>query len=190
MFLLILFIITMSLCIYEYKLHRYYKKRMEDEKLISYFSQARMQLMKMVYTGEISSKTTFFNIIIRATSYSIRALYLYNNKSNFKIHYNAIKEIMPYIVDSSMKKEFEFLTVEQKELFVNTIIRMLELHIRDNILEKLLFKLYLADIKEKMNSVRLKTISKIISTSEENRQKISYLNDISTSYNIPRYAYA
>lgn len=190
MILILMILIVVSFIIYEQQLHRYYRKKMEDEKLISYFSQARMQLMKMLYTGEISHRTAYFNILMRATSYSIRAIYLYNNKEQLKVNIKAIESMIPYIVDKKMKNEFESLTVEQKELFVNTILRMIQLHIKDDFFAKAIFNMYIASIKKKVNSLKIKLLSTLASTSREHKQKISYLDDISNSYNIPRYAYA
>jgi hypothetical protein len=188
---LILFTLIMSsvsFIAYEISLNKKYKKELAYEKLISNFSYARMQIMKMLHLKEISADSLYFNFMIRATSFSIRTLYFYKNRREGLKDTKVLTEIMPSLINPKMKEEFECLNSEQKELFIRTILNILKLYIEDNYFEKLLLSIYLLEIKNVIGILIAKIIKRF--SDKKTREKITYINDLDNSYNIRSHEYA
>lgn len=188
--LIALITICFIFAIYEIALHNFYKKDIKEEKLISFFSNARMQLMKMIYMKEITPDSNYFNFMIRATSYSIKTIYYRKNKLSLE-QLNCIKEMLNFLNTDNLKNEFKALNGEQKELFAKTVLKILELYFNADFSTKILWKLYLLKISCKMLEVVLCTLEKLIKfVDTKEKDSISYINDIETSYSLRQYAFA
>ena len=191
MFTYILPILLIAFIIYEISLHQSYKKELQNEKLIAEFSFMRMQIMKMLYYNETSKDSFFFRFMLPATSYSIRALY-YNKKTYYLTNDTFIDNMIDLLKNVNMKEEFRNLDTEQKRMFGNTIVMLLELYLNDNMLDKILFKIYFLKLKVRV----LKGILRLLgSLQPETKKKIENINDInniygiSSVYDIPAYSY-
>ena len=117
--------------IIEYKDNKYYKDAIEVEKMISFFSKTRMNVIRMVHLGEIEADSCYFKYILSATSYSIRAL------ENIAI----LKEMSPYLLDAKLVSELKNLNYEQKRIFFDTIKIVLKIYLDAHYFENFLFKL-------------------------------------------------
>lgn len=182
-----LIIVGIAFIIRESFVHKSYKKDLEKEKLISFFSNARMQLMKMLYMKEITPNSSYFNFMIRATSCSIRTIYY--NKKDLSIDYlDCIQKTMSYLDKDNLKQEFENLNSEQKELFAKTALNILNLYFEDKILRKLLWKLYILKFSAKILRSFIAILENIQTT--KTSSDLQYLDNVEKSYNLRQYACA
>ncbi len=133
--------LTVVIRFIEYKEKQYYKEALEVEKMISFFSKIRMDVIKMVHLGEIKANSCYFKYILSATSYSIRALYFYKSKNKALENIAILKEMSLYFLDKNLINEFKDLNNEQKKIFFDTISTVLKIYLDSHYLEKLIFKL-------------------------------------------------
>ncbi len=127
--------------IIEYKDNKYYKDAIEVEKMISFFSKTRMNVIRMVHLGEIEADSCYFKYILSATSYSIRALYYYKSKNKALENIAILKEMSPYLLDAKLVSELKNLNYEQKRIFFDTIKIVLKIYLDAHYFENFLFKL-------------------------------------------------
>lgn len=132
------------------KTENYLKQRLEKEIMISEFSEDRMKLIKMVNSGEINPHSSFFKYIFRSTSFSIRALFFYENKVEALKHISVLKEISPHILNENMKNEIHELNYEQRQLFVRVTLNVLKLYLNFHVLEHILFEIIKKTSKSKI----------------------------------------
>lgn len=180
--------IVILFALYEHNLHKQYKKDLNNERFISFFFNARMQVVRMLHINEISPNSAFFNFMMRATSYSIRTIKIHCNKKIPFCKMTELKEILPFVLDSKMKEEFKTLNREQKELFVRTIISIVILYVDKNFIEKAFLMLYLQAIKERVCSAMFNALGKF--SGKGGQKKFSYINEINENYNLSEYAAA
>lgn len=175
--------------LYEIFLDKYYKKDLENEKLISFFANTRMQLIKMLYMKEISPDSRYFNFMMRATSYSIRTIYFRKNKLSLEQLEN-LEEMLVVLNSKNLKSEFNNLNSEQKELFAKTALKILELYFSAEFIRKLQWTIYILTISSNILKFLLKFLVKLLKhiDTKEN-ENISYINDLEKSYCLSRYAY-
>ena len=126
-----------------------FKRKLEKERMISEFSEDRMKLIKMVNAGEINPHSSFFKYIFSSTSFSIRALFFYENKEEALKHISVLKEISPHILNDSIKDEIQDLNYEQKQLFVRVTLNVLTLYLDFHLIELILFNLMKTNSKKK-----------------------------------------
>ena len=169
--------------IYEFLLNRYYKEDLKNEKLIAFFSDARMQLMKMLYMKETTKESYYFTFMMRATSYSIRTIYYRKDKVS-KEQLDCLKEIANILDSEKLKDEFKDLNAEQKEIFCKTAIKILEIYFNANFICKLLFK----TLCLKVGLSVLNLFSKLLDS--KTKETMNYINDIESSYSLSKYALA
>ena len=186
----IILIICILFVLYEVSIHDYYKKDLEEEKLIAFFSNARMQLMKMLYMKEITPSSSYFNFMIRATSYSIRTIYFRKKKLSME-QLHAIEEMLIFLNTDNLKNEFKLLNSEQKELFAKTALKLLELYLNKKFIGKLIWSIYLLRLSSNILKCILTILEKFIKfINKKKRQEINYLDSIESSYNLRKYAFA
>ena len=175
--------------VYELALDRFYKKDLQNEKLISYFSNTRMQLIKMLYMKEISHNSCYFNFMIRATSYSIRTIY-YKKKKLSMEQLECLESMFNVLNTDNLKNEFLNLNSEQKELFAKTALKIVELYFNREFIKKLLWGLYILRVSSRILKYSSGTIEKISSLLKINRDEdIRSLNDIEKTYKLSQYAF-
>lgn len=183
----LLLIVCVCFVIYEIILDNYYKKDLKDERLISYFSNTRMQLMKMLYMKEITHDSYYFNFMIRATSYSIRTIYYKKRKlSNEQI--SCLESMFKFLDTENLKQEFANLNSEQRELFARTALKIVELYFNRKLRTKLLWKLYILKMGTKILKHVVTFLSKILESKKD--ADIISLRNIEQSYNLRQYAFA
>lgn len=187
---IIFFLICIVFIIYEIALHKYYKEDLQNEKLISYFSNTRMQVMKMLYMKEITANSCYFNFMIRATSYAIRTIYYKKKKLSIE-QLEYLESMLNFINAEDLKKEFKNLNSEQKELFARTALNLLKLYFDRALIKKLVWTLYILNISSKIIKCMLRITEKLMSCSKLQKDKdIIYLKDVEKSYGLSHYAYA
>lgn len=179
----LLLLILLSVITYEFLIHKYYKEDLKNEKLIAFFSDARMQLMKMLYMKEITKESAYFNFIMRATSYSIRTIYYRKDKVS-KEQLKCLKEMTEVLDSRELKKEFKNLNAEQKEIFCKTAIKILDLYFNADFFRRLLWKALCLKISCGILKLFLKLLN------PKTQEKVNYINDIESSYSLSKYAIA
>ncbi len=187
--LMLFMAISILFIIYEILLHNFYKKDLENEKLIAYFSNARMQLMKMLYMKEISCNSNYFNFMIRATSYSIRTMYYKKEKLSLE-QLKTLENMLDFLGKDKLKNEFKELNGEQKELFAKTVIKILELYFNTKFMTKIIWILYILKISCNFSKQALKLVKLVLSPNIDKNEDIVYLRDIDKSYSLSQYALA
>lgn len=131
--------ITLCQCIYVYLHKNKLEKMLVKEQQLSDFSSARMKLMHMVASGEISIDSSFFKYVYSATSYSIRALFFYEDKAKALDNINILKTSIPHLLNENIDKELLELNNEQKEIFCQVTANVLLMYLDYHVIEKLLF---------------------------------------------------
>lgn len=184
----ILLLIIIPFVIYKFNLDRYYKKDLKKEKLIADFSCYRMQLIKMLYMEEITADSNYFKFMLVATSYSIRTLYFYQNRNKGLDRTKILDNILPILLSEKTIKEFKELNSEQKELFVKAIINLFSLYSEEKYIEKLMFKLYLKNLKENVSNKITHLVKK--SLNKRMKEKVETMDYISDTYALKDYCYS
>jgi len=189
--IVILLLIVLAFTLYEMCLHSYYKKDLENEKLIAYFSNTRMQLMKMLYLKEITYNSCYFNFMIRATSYSIRTIY-YRKKRLTVQQLEQLEDMLKFLNTEHLKQEFKSLNSEQKELFAKTALKLLELYLNKELLGRLIWGIYLLRISSKILKNIITILEKIVNfiAYKKETKEITYINSLESSYGLSQYAFA
>lgn len=186
---LTLIIVFTSFCIYETFIHQKYKKDFEKEKLIADFAYTRIKIMRSLFINEIDINSVYFKFMLKATSYSIRTLYYYSNNICEGLEKtNVITEVLPLLSDIKLKEEFKSLNVEQKDLFVKTILNILNLYLENKYFEKLIFNMYILKFKNAISEI-LRIFIRWISN-KQTQKKIKYIDDLNNSYNLRNYAFS
>ena len=188
--LVIFLVIVLAFMLYERFLHNYYKKDLENEKLIAYFSNTRMQLMKMLYLKEITCDSCYFNFMIRATSYSIRTIYFHKKLSIEQLE--QLEKMIKFLDTDNLKQEFNSLNSEQKELFAKTVLKLLELYLNERLIGKLIWFIYLLKISSKILDFITFILEKIIKLiiPKNERKEFTYINSLESSYGLSQYVFA
>ena len=186
---LTLIIVFTLFCIYEIFIHQKYKKDFEKEKLIADFSYTRIKLIISLFINEIDINSVYFKFMLKATSYSIRTLYYYSNNICEGLEKtNVITEVLPLLSDIKLKEEFKSLNVEQKDLFVKTILNILNLYLENKYFEKIIFNMYILKFKNAISEI-LRIFIRWISN-KQTQKKIKYIDDLNNSYNLRNYAFS
>lgn len=159
--LLLILLAPVLFILYSCVENKIYKDELKNEKLISYFSWARMTLMKMVELGEIEADSIFFKYILSATSYSVRGLYLYPSKTKTLDNVNILKFTADYCLNPNLKEEFKNLNFQQKKMLIDTTSNVLQMYFDTHYIEKFIFKVFCKKIKNFTLSIP-KRISKLI----------------------------
>lgn len=175
---------------YEIHLDRYYKKDLNNEKLISFFANTRMQLIKMLHMKEITANSHYFHFMMRATSYSIRTIYFRKNKLSLE-QLDNLEEMLVVLNSEHLKSEFNNLNSEQKELFAKTALKILELYFSTEFIRKLQWTLYILTISSKILKLLIKILVGLVRhLNTKEKENISYINDLEKSYCLSQYAFA
>lgn len=177
---ILLIVAAVANCIINYLDKRYYKEALEVEKLISFFSKTRMDLIRMVHLGEIDANSCYFKYILSATSYSIRALYFYKSKNKALENIAILKEMSPYLLDEKILEELKDLNNEQRRMFVETISMVLKIYWESHYIEKLLFKICYQKATKLIKNINPATLLKYVPQSRQSGIDYSkQLNDFS-----------
>lgn len=155
------------LSIYSY---RYYQQKIRIAYHIDKFSKNRMKLMKMLIDNKITYNSRVFECLMTATSYSIRALYSHKDPLKALKEVDIIGKIMPFLEDEKTMEEFHSIDVEDKKVFVSTIVDVLMLYLESKYLQKLVsqtkyltlklqFFKFLTCIKDKKDLSYIRTCS-------------------------------
>lgn len=186
--LLFILLVCLAVVIYmlEYNEKRYYKEAIEVEKMISFFSKTRMDVIKMIHLGEINVNSCYFKYILSATSYSIRALYYYKSKNKALENIAILKEMSPYLLDKNLIDEFRTLNNEQKRIFFETISAVMKIYLDSHYLEKFLFKLCYKKAANYVMSINFSHIMKLIPQSTQSgvdyTKKLNEFSDLCYAY--------
>lgn len=184
----ILILTCIVFVVYEIALDRFYKKDLQEEKLIAYFSNTRMQLMKMLYMQEIAPDSYYFNFMMRATSYSIRTIYYKKEKMSVE-QLDCLKNMFDFLNTDKLKNEFKALNSEQKELFGKTAFKIIELYFNEDLSRKIVLKIYLLKISFNILGLLLKLLEKLIDVVNKHKNDdLLYINEIENSYSLSQYA--
>lgn len=164
----------------EYREKHYYKEAIEVEKMISFFSKIRMDVIKMVHLGEVKADSCYFKYILSATSYSIRALYYYKSKNEALENIAILKEMSPYFLDEKLIDEFKDLNNEQKKIFFDTISTVLKIYWDSHYVEKFIFKLCYQKATKCIKNINPAKLQKLIpKTTQSGVDYSKQLNDFS-----------
>ena len=145
--------------------------------------------MRSLFINEIDINSVYFKFMLKATSYSIRTLYYYSNNICEGLEKtNVITEVLPLLSDIKLKEEFKSLNVEQKDLFVKTILNILNLYLENKYFEKLIFNMYILKFKNAISEI-LRIFIRWISN-KQTQKKIKYIDDLNNSYNLRNYAFS
>lgn len=185
--ILLLLIFCIIFIVYEIYLNNFYKKDLQNEKLIAYFSDTRMQLMKMLHMREIKPISCYFDFMMRATSYSIRTIYFKKKKYSLE-QLNYLEAMFNTLNSDELKNEFKELNSEQKELFARTAMNIIELYFSREFRKKLLWSLYVLKASYKILYL-FGLIRRVLFTFESDKD-INRLDDIEKSYKLSQYALA
>lgn len=166
-------IITLGQCLYVYLHSNKLAKMLINEQQLSDFSSARMKLIHMVASGEISVNSSFFKYIYSATSYSIRALFFYEDKAKALNNINILKESIPHLLNENIDKELLELNNEQKEIFCQVTANVLFMYLDYHVIEKFLF------------TAARKNLSKIFQKNKSFSEIIEYPEKLYTYSAIP-----